>query len=644
MMMPTQLSLRIAAIILIAAVATSASVIQPAKADNNWQSYQITPLHASINLGENETLFLPIHNSALKTYDFTVNITSPTGYQSHATKSMITNGVGNGNRTLYYPTEFSANPRPANTAEIGTYSITVYLVQNGDSSLVATSNFRVDSHLTVNILQQKGTDFLPGERFSLAVNVLDINNASYTAAEVGGSIAGTDILLNFNSTGPGEYATAYEITEFIPQNSLFVVQAQDAFGNAGQTVVILSPQHTSIVVGQLHVTDQQGKLSSEVSLGETVYFGFNATYPNGTLVKSADAKVSVISGSGSSAILQTKYSDIESLFVTTQGFKLPENSSMFTLEARVLMTDAFGTMGSTAPMAVSLPTAPAAPGNTGAPGNTLAPGNLSGTLSMFPLFSVVPGVMILAGGGASFYMFRRAKRQVSLREFREALLQNKKHSFLFAGRKKVGMNSLLIGLLREDLNSDVSSIYLNFEMPLSRLTSHMISGGINLLDRISENSLRILDCSDLNASLDLTNLRFRIASSLMGINSETFSLYIDSLTLPFEDLPTDQVVAFLRGLSEEVIRRRGTIYSTVRLTRIVKKNLPSIREVFGSLFEITASNTRSKGTKLSLVGVSEAMERTPIGELKLTADSKVEMQIPPASGMEKKIRKNSVDR
>ncbi len=489
---------------------------QPTKA--NSTIYQLLPQRPTVNLGGVEPLQLTVlHGSATKSYTFLVNVTAPTGYQSVALLTMITNSTGYGNLTLNYPTDFFAYPKPPDTNRTGTYSIILYAAQDGGGSVLALSSFQATSNLILN-----------------------------------------------------------------------------------------TPQ----------AIDQNGSPVNQLTAGALVYFDFSASYLNGTPVTSAQASVSLGNGLPSAVLLPASYSVTKGLFVTNQGYRLPVNSGEVTLSVSALVVDQLGNQGASPISNLSI---------------SLTPRNLLLTVLIAPL------ALLVGGSGISYYTLKNTRRSLPLKEIRKAVLESGKRSVLITGRKRAGVAKLLQGFLKEDLEAGIPSTYLTFETPPERLIAQLLKSRIDVLQGLETGNLRILDCSDLNASLDLTTLRVRLASALSRNDSGKFALYIDSLTLPFEDLASEEVLSFLGELNVEVVHERGVVYATARLTRSIRKNLPSIRAVFDGLFEITPSDTNSNGMKLELKGVNDGMERTPIGELTVSPDSSLKIEVPLTSSLEKRI-------
>ncbi len=388
--------------------------------------------------------------------------------------------------------------------------------------------------------------------------------------------------------------------------------------NGGGSVLILSSFQatSSLILNTPQAVDQNGSPVSQLTAGGLVYFDFSASYLNGTPVTSAQASVSLDRGLPSAFLLPASYSGAKGLFVTTQGYRLPVNSSEVTLSVRALVVDQAGNQGSSSISSLSL---------------SLTPRNLLLAVLLAPL------ALLVGGSSISFYTLKNTKRSLPLKEIRKAVLESGKRSVLITSRRRAGVARLLQAFLKEDLESGIPCTYLTFETPPERLIAQLINSKIDVLLGLESGNLRILDCSDLNASLDLTTLRVRLASALSKSNSGKFALYIDSLTLPFEDLPSEEVLSFLGELNVEVVRERGVVYATARLTRSIRKNLPSIRAVFDGLFEVTPSNTGPDGTKLELKGVNDGMERTRIGELTVSPDSSLKLEVPLTSNLEKKI-------
>lgn len=385
----------------------------------------------------------------------------------------------------------------------------------------------------------------------------------------------------------------------------------------GSVLAISSFQATSnLILKTPQGLDQNGSPVNELTAGGILYFDFAASYLNGTPVRYAQASVSLDNGLPSALLLPASYSEVKGLFVTTQGYRLPENSSEVTLSVSALMVDKAGNQGSSPLSNLSI---------------SLTPRNLFLTVLLAPL------ALLVGGSSISFLTLKNTKRSLALEEIRKAVLQSGKRSVLITGRKRAGVAGLLQAFLKEDLAAGIPSTYLTFETPPGRLIAQLIKSRIDVLQGLETGNLSILDCSDLNASLDLTTLRVRLASALSRNNSGKFALYIDSLTLPFEDLPAEEVLGFLGELNVEVIREHGVVYATARLTRSIRKNLPSIRAVFDGLFEITPSSASSDGRKLQLKGVNEGMERMPIGVLTVSPDSSLKLEVPLTSNLEKKI-------
>jgi len=427
-----------------------------------------------------------------------------------------------------------------------------------------------------------------------------------------------------NATGDANLTLNYP-TEFIAypkppdtnRTGTYSTILYGAQNGGGSVLALTSFQATSnLVLNTPQVIDQNGSPIAQLTAGGVIYFDFTASYLNGTPVKSAQASVSINNGLPSASLLPASYSEAKGLFVTSQGYRLPENSSEVALSVSALVVDSSGNQGSSPVSNLSL---------------SVAPRNLLITLLLAPL------ALLVGGSSISFYTLKNTKRSLPLEEIRKAVLQSGKRSVLITGRKRAGVTRLLQNFLKEDLEAGIPSTYLTFETPPERLIAQLIKSRINVLQGLETGNLRILDCSDLNASLDLTTLRVRLASTLAKNNSGKFALYIDSLTLPFEDLASEEVLDFLRELNVEVIRQRGVVYATARLTRSIRKNLPSIRAVFDGLFEITPSNASPNGAKLELKGVNEGMERMPIGVLTVSPDSSLKLEVPLTSNLEKKI-------
>jgi archaellum biogenesis ATPase FlaH len=430
--------------------------------------------------------------------------------------------------------------------------------------------------------------------------------------------------LTTNATGDG-YLTLNYPTDFFayprPPNtnvtgtySIILYSAQVGGGSA---LALSSFQATSnLILNAPQAIDQNGSPINQLTAGGLVYFDFTASYLNGTPVTSAQASVSLDNGLPSALLLPASYSTSQGLFVTTQGYRVPENSSEVTLSISALVVDQAGNQGTSPISSLSL---------------NLTPRNLLLTVLLAPL------AILVGGSSISFYTLKNTKRSLPPEEIRKAVLQSGKRSVLITGRKRAGVARLLHAFLKEDLEAGIPSTYLTFETPPERLIAQLIKSRIDVLQGLQTGNLRILDCSDLSASLDLTTLRVRLASALSRNNSGKFALYIDSLTLPFEDLPSQEVLGFLGELNVEVVRERGVVYATAKLTRSIRKNLPSIRAVFDGLFEITPSSTSPDGTRLQLKGVNEGMERMPIGELTVSSDSGLKLEVPLTSNLEKKI-------
>ncbi len=427
-----------------------------------------------------------------------------------------------------------------------------------------------------------------------------------------------------NSTGDGNLTLHYP-TDFFAypkapdtnRTGTYSIVLYGTQNGGGSVLTHSSFQATSnLILNEPEAIDSNGSPVTQLSAGGVVYFDFSARYLNGTQVTSAHASVSLDSGLPRGALLPASYSQTKGLFITTQGYQLPENTTQVTLSVSALVVDQAGNQGISPASSLGL---------------TLAPRDLLLTVLLAPI------ALLVGGSGVSVYTLQHTKRSLPLKEIRRAVFQSGKRSVLITGRKRAGITTFLHGFLKEDLESGIPATYLTFENPPERLIPELIKSKIDVLRGLETGTLRVLDCSDLNASLDLTTLRVRLASALSRIESGRFALYVDSLTLLFEDLPADQVLGFLAELNVEVIRDRGVVYATARLTRTIRKNLPSIREVFDGLFEITPSSTDSDGAKLELKGVNEEMEKTPIGELKVASDSSLQVEVPLTSNLEKKI-------
>ncbi len=439
----------------------------------------------------------------------------------------------------------------------------------------------------------------------------------------------SDALANIitNSTGDGNLTLNY------PTNFFAYPKAPDTNRTGTYSIILYGTQNgggsvlthssfqatSNLILNEPEAIDSNGSPVTQLNAGGVVYFEFSARYLNGTHVTSGHASVSLDSGLQSSALLPATYSQTKGLFITTQGYQLPKNTTQVTLSVSALVVDQAGNQGLSPASFLSLTLTP------------LAQRDILLTMILAPV------ALLVGGSGISVYTLRHATRTFLLKDIRRAVFQSGKRSVLITGRKRAEITTLLQGFLKEDLESGVPSTYLTFENPLERLIPQLFKSKIDVLHGLETGTLRILDCSDLNASLDLTTLRVRIASALSRIESGRFALYVDSLTLLFEDLPADQVLGFLAELNVEIIRERGVVYATARLTRTIRKNLPSIREVFDGLFEISPSSTGSDAAKLELKGINEEMEKTPIGELKVASDSSLQVEVPLTSNLEKKI-------
>lgn len=489
---------------------------------------------------------------------------------------------------------FSVKPARANTP---IYQIT---------PLLPTINLGGDEPLQLTVQHLS-----PTRSYTFLVNVTTPSHYQ--------SVALVNIMTN--DTGDGN-ATLHYPTDFFaypkpPTTNATGVYTIVLYGVSGSIRALSSFQANSkLILNRLQAIDSNGSAVNEVSAGGVIYFDFAAKYLNGTPVTSGQAAVQINDGLPSSTFLPASYSEPKGLFITIHGYQVPKNSSQVTLSVSAIVIDQAGNQG-TSPTA-SFPL-------------TLAPRNLLFAELLAPL------ALLAGGSGASFYTLRHTKRSLPLKQIRKAILQSGKRSVLITGRKRKGITALLQGFLKEDLKSGVPSTYLTFENPPERLIPQLFKSGIDVLQGLETGTLMILDCSDLNTSLDLTILRLRLASALAKIRPGKFALYIDSLTLLFEDLPTDQVLGFLTELNVEVIRARGVVYATARSTKVTRKNLSAVREVFDGIFEITPTGAGSDESKLELKGVNEEMKRMPIGELKVAPDSTLQVEVPLTSNLEKKI-------
>lgn len=393
-----------------------------------------------------------------------------------------------------------------------------------------------------------------------------------------------------NLMGTGVYSQQYTIGYDDPLQWRLLVTASDAWGNHGSSTENLGVQAVTLLVDSIHLVDSSGRDLTSTMLNLTVYVSFLARYPNGSLVTSGSANVTLLDPHNSpKAILNATFSATRNVFFTQSGYFIrstdpPGKWSAFLYTG--YLVDVAGNAGPMSPVAASL--------------------DVSSQPFVFSIGFLAP--ILLLGLGATGSLVILSKKSRTGFEYFDQITGGgipDGSLVMLYGESKSGKSLLLEEMLDRRLKEEKPCIYITYELSAEEVLKNARDFKWDYEPYVESGMLTLIDNSDLMSSLDLSKTRMKLSSALTLKENRGLQLFIDSMDLLFEDLDYREVKRFLSKLTEEVRKLQGSVYFSLTTSNIIKETIPEIQDIIDWSIEL---QTHRKGSKLVRIMVVKKLK------------------------------------
>ncbi len=536
-------------------------------------------------------------------YEFTVTVTGPDQISTATAQyKLTTDSNGSGKGTLNYPTDFTNGIASPRTNETGKYQIQVNQNLPYSTGVVASSAFSVTSVLLLNIVSPAaGTVYLKGSNASLNVIVSDINRNPYTLANVNASLPNAGGLITLQrGEAMASYSASYLIKWSDPTGMWSVdYLAIDSLGNRGEASVTVKITTGTIIVQRLTAVDTEGNPRSSFYNNELVGFQITASYPDGSQLSAAGASIQIVDPDGKLVVtLAAIYESSLNRLVSISGFQLNSSHKVGMWTAVIPSSgvdDGFANTGPSTPLliqfAVMSTVVPSYPNSS--------PGINSSQLTLASAASLIPATLVGITALVPVVAFKRKESKKRDDDTEDIVKLAHEAGFaLVEGRSQTGKSTTLYSAIGGHASHSEASLLLTFETPPEEVRSQMSQSGINAESLEERGLLRIVDCSNLSESIDLSFIRRKLVRAL-GKGSQSCAILIDSLNLLFDDLEEEEVEDLIAGLTTEALSRNGALYASITFNGF-SKALMSNLEGKARLVLVTDGRTQNEAQNILL--------------------------------------------